>query len=143
MADDWLDLLQSAVNFLASDFLVRPDDFAPYINFDSNSNICEWIGPGDGSDQQLEQLFKNWLNEMDIRPQMNQQAEVRIDQNNAISVDSRLNSNFISPSTPSSPCSHNCVFSKATPEGNLESNTAVSNIMNEVTESSVQKTRSE
>lgn len=54
-------MLQSAIQFLAGEFLDQPDDFVPYVEFKTNLHIYQWIGAGRDSDQHLKQLCEYWL----------------------------------------------------------------------------------
>lgn len=122
LADSWLELLQSAVHFLAGEFLDQPDDFVPYVEFKPNLNIYQWIGAGRDSDQHLKQLCEYWLtrrNEMGIKPLPKPEIEiVKSKQNhNIISVEeSRSNSGERVASPPPPRCPTNWVVKKASAE---------------------------
>lgn len=111
LADSWLELLPSAVYFLAGDFLDQPEDFVPYIEFKTNLNIYQWIGAGRDSDQRLKQLCEYWLrrrNEMGIKPQLLDEFEtVRNKQHSSVeeSMNNRANSGerIASPPPPRCP----------------------------------------
>ena len=66
---DWLSLLESAVHFLAGEFLDQPDDFVPYIEYKHQLSIYQWIGASRDSDNRLIPLCQYWLsrkNEMGV-----------------------------------------------------------------------------
>lgn len=91
LADSWLELLASAVHFLAGDFLDQPDDFVPYIEFKTNLNIYQWIGAGRDSDQRLKQLCEYWLkrrNDMGVKPQIKDEFETSRNKHNSTVEDS-------------------------------------------------------
>lgn len=121
LADSWLELLQSAVHFLAGEFLDQPDDFVPYVEFKSNLNIYQWIGAGRDSDQHLKQLCEYWLqrrNEMGIKPPPKPEAEiVKCKQNTVISIEeSRPSSTERVASPPPPRCPTNWIVQKANDE---------------------------
>lgn len=60
-AENWLDMLESAINFLSGEFVDQPEDFVPYIEYKPNLNIYQWIGAGRDSDQNLKPLCEFWL----------------------------------------------------------------------------------
>lgn len=121
MADSWLDLLQSAVHFLAGEYLDQPDDFVPYIEFKPNLNIYQWIGAGRDSDQHLKHLCEYWLtrrNDMGIKPLIKHEPDaVRIKPNNVVSIEenrTNLTERVVSPPPPVR-CPTNWIVQKATP----------------------------
>lgn len=125
MADSWLDLLQSAVHFLAGEFLDQPDDFVPYVEFKPNLNIYQWIGAGRDSDQHLKHLCEYWLtrrNEMGIKPPSLPETEiVKSKPNNIICVEeNRANPNERVSSPPPPRCPTNWIVQKATAEEIVE-----------------------
>lgn len=70
-ADSWLDLLTSAIHFLAGEFIDQPDEFVPYVEYKAQLNIYQWIGAGRDNDQHLQPLCEYWLsrrNEMGTKP---------------------------------------------------------------------------
>ncbi|XP_031635653.1 nuclear factor related to kappa-B-binding protein isoform X2 [Contarinia nasturtii] len=126
LADSWLDLLQSAVHFLAGEFLDQPDDFVPYIEYKSNLNIYQWIGAGRDSDQHLKQLCEYWLtrrNEMGIRSQPKQEIEtVRSKPNNVVSIEETRSPHIERALSPPPPprCPTKWVVQKASAEETAE-----------------------
>lgn len=44
LSDNWVGLLQSAVNFLSGNFPELPDDFVPYIEYKPQLDVYQWIG---------------------------------------------------------------------------------------------------
>lgn len=60
-AASWSALLQSAINFLAGDFLNLPHEYVPYIEHKTNLNIYQWIGAGRDSDARLSALCNYWM----------------------------------------------------------------------------------
>lgn len=125
MADSWLDLLQSAVHFLAGEFVDQPDDFVPYIEFKPILNIYQWIGAGRDSDQHLKQLCEYWLtrrSEMGIKVHVKIEAEaIRSKPNSVVSIEeSRSNPTERVASPPPPRCPTNWIVQKATPEEILE-----------------------
>lgn len=117
-----MDLLQSAVHFLAGEFVNQPDDFVPYIEYKSNLNIYQWIGAGRDKDQHLKQLCEYWLtrrNEMGIKPQSKIETEIiRSKPNSVVSIEeTRANASDRAVSPPPPPrCPTNWVVQKASPE---------------------------
>lgn len=70
-ADSWLALLESAIHFLAGEFIDQPDEFVPYVEYKAHLHIYQWIGAGRDNDQHLRPLCEYWLkrrNEMGIKP---------------------------------------------------------------------------
>ncbi|XP_055295008.1 nuclear factor related to kappa-B-binding protein [Sitodiplosis mosellana] len=126
LADSWLDLLQSAVYFLAGEFVDQPDDFVPYIEYKSNLNIYQWIGAGRDRDQHLKQLCEYWLtrrNEMGIKPHSKVETEIfRSKPNNIVSIEeTRANASDRAVSPPPLPrCPTNWIVQKASAEEILE-----------------------
>lgn len=117
-----MDLLQSAVHFLAGEFVDQPDDFVPYIEYKTNLNIYQWIGAGRDKDQHLKQLCEYWLtrrNEMGIKPQSKVETEaIRSKPTNVVSLEeTRVNSDFVLSEPPPPPrFPTNWIIQKASPE---------------------------
>lgn len=44
LSDNWVGVLQSAVNFLSGNFHELPEDFVPYIEFKQQLDVYQWIG---------------------------------------------------------------------------------------------------
>ncbi|KAH8359795.1 hypothetical protein KR093_008880 [Drosophila rubida] len=61
LPNDWTQMLQSAVNFLAGDFVKLPSEFVPYIEHKTQLGIYQWIGAGRDSDARLQTLCQFWL----------------------------------------------------------------------------------
>ena len=59
--DNWVVLLQSAINFLSGSFPEQPSDFVPYIEYKPQFNVYQWIGAGRDTDISLLPLSKYWL----------------------------------------------------------------------------------
>lgn len=73
LADNWLLLLTSAINFLSGEFVDQPEDYVPYIEYKPQLNIYQWIGAGRDSDNHLLALCHYWLSrrhEMGQKPTM-------------------------------------------------------------------------
>ncbi|XP_022901716.2 nuclear factor related to kappa-B-binding protein [Onthophagus taurus] len=60
-ADNWIQLLKSAVDFLSGNSSELPPDFVPYIEYKSQLDMYQWIGAGRDSDTSLSSLAKYWL----------------------------------------------------------------------------------
>ncbi|XP_060649164.1 nuclear factor related to kappa-B-binding protein [Drosophila nasuta] len=61
LPNDWTQMLQSAVNFLAGDFVTLPAEYVPYIEHKTQLGIYQWIGAGRDSDARLQTLCQFWL----------------------------------------------------------------------------------
>lgn len=59
--DNWLNLLQPAINFLSGNSFEQPDDFVPYIEYKPQLDMYQWIGAGRDSDVLLANLCNYWL----------------------------------------------------------------------------------
>lgn len=73
--DDWLYLLNSAVHFLAGEFLNQPEDYVPYLEYKAHLKIYQWIGAGRDTDQHLLPLCEYWFlrkHEMGVKPPSSQ-----------------------------------------------------------------------
>lgn len=121
LADSWLDLLQSAVHFLAGEFLDQPDDFVPYVEFKPNLSIYQWIGASRDSDQRLKQLCEYWLtrrNEMGMKALPKPEPEtIKTKPNAVVSVEeTRSNSGERVASPPPPRCKTDWTVRKATPQ---------------------------
>ncbi|XP_052894116.1 uncharacterized protein LOC128301590 [Anopheles moucheti] len=57
---EWNETLQSAVQFLAGEFLNQPEDFVPYIEHKVALNILQWIGASRDGDSRLVPLCAYW-----------------------------------------------------------------------------------
>lgn len=44
LSDNWMGVLQSAVNFLSGNFHELPEDFVPYIEYKQQLDVYQWIG---------------------------------------------------------------------------------------------------
>uniref|UniRef100_T1PL24 Uncharacterized protein n=1 Tax=Musca domestica TaxID=7370 RepID=T1PL24_MUSDO len=60
-ADNWSNLLSSAINFLVGDFPDLPEEYVPYIEHKLQLNIYQWIGAGRDSDTRLADLCSLWM----------------------------------------------------------------------------------
>lgn len=60
-SDNWIGVLQSAVNFLSGNFPELPEDFVPYIEYKQNVDVYQWIGAGRDTDAHLTPLAQYWL----------------------------------------------------------------------------------
>ncbi|KNC31430.1 hypothetical protein FF38_04317 [Lucilia cuprina] len=61
LADNWSNLLKSAINFLVGEFPDLPDEYVPYIEHKVQLNIYQWIGAGRDSDNRLTELCTLWM----------------------------------------------------------------------------------
>ncbi|KAH8310927.1 hypothetical protein KR044_003487 [Drosophila immigrans] len=61
LPNEWTQMLQSAVNFLAGDFITLPAEYVPYIEHKTQIGIYQWIGAGRDSDARLQTLCQFWL----------------------------------------------------------------------------------
>lgn len=61
LSDNWVRVLQSAVNFLSGNFQELPDDFVPYIEYKQHLDVYQWIGAGRDTDAHLTPLAQYWL----------------------------------------------------------------------------------
>lgn len=123
LSDSWLDVLSSAIHFLAGEFLDQPDDFVPYIEFKANLNIYQWIGAGRDSDQHLKQLCEYWLkrrNEMGVKPQTKHELDFKCTKQNITqSIEETLNHGSLIERVASPPpprCPTNWIVRKASAE---------------------------
>ncbi|XP_053665178.1 mucin-12 [Anopheles marshallii] len=57
---EWNETLQSAVQFLAGEYLNQPEDFVPYIEHKVALNILQWIGASRDGDSRLVPLCAYW-----------------------------------------------------------------------------------
>ncbi|XP_061398614.1 nuclear factor related to kappa-B-binding protein-like, partial [Musca vetustissima] len=60
-AENWSNLLSSAINFLVGDFPDLPEEYVPYIEHKIQLNIYQWIGAGRDSDNRLTELCNVWM----------------------------------------------------------------------------------
>lgn len=60
-AENWSNLLSSAINFLVGDFSDLPDEYVPYIEHKVQMSIYQWIGAGRDSDTRLTELCNIWM----------------------------------------------------------------------------------
>lgn len=61
LSDNWVGILQSAVNFLSGNFQDLPEDFVPYIEYKQLLDVYQWIGAGRDTDAHLSPLAQYWL----------------------------------------------------------------------------------
>ncbi|XP_045774091.1 nuclear factor related to kappa-B-binding protein-like isoform X2 [Maniola jurtina] len=61
LSDDWCGELNSALDFLAGERGPHPDDFVPYLQFMSETQMYQWIGAGRDCDAILGRLCERWL----------------------------------------------------------------------------------
>ncbi|KAM7362929.1 uncharacterized protein ACRADG_000035 isoform 1-T2 [Cochliomyia hominivorax] len=61
LAENWSNLLKSAINFLVGEFPDLPDEYVPYIEHKVQLNIYQWIGAGRDSDTRLSELCTLWM----------------------------------------------------------------------------------
>lgn len=61
LSDNWMGLLESAINFLSGNFPEQPPDFVPYIEYKPQLDMYQWIGAGRDSDSLLSPLAQYWL----------------------------------------------------------------------------------
>lgn len=60
-SDNWVGVLQSAVNFLSGNLQELPEDFVPYIEYKQHLDVYQWIGAGRDTDAHLTPLAQYWL----------------------------------------------------------------------------------
>ncbi|CAG9861733.1 unnamed protein product [Phyllotreta striolata] len=60
-ADNWIDVLPSAITFLCGNASDQPEDFVPYVEYKTNLDVYQWIGAGRDSDALLNGLCAFWL----------------------------------------------------------------------------------
>ncbi|XP_052742079.1 nuclear factor related to kappa-B-binding protein isoform X2 [Bicyclus anynana] len=61
LSDDWCGELNSALDFLAGERGPHPDDFVPYLQYMSDTQMYQWIGAGRDCDAILGRLCERWL----------------------------------------------------------------------------------
>ena len=84
LADNWFNLLSSAINFMAGEFADQPEDFVPYLEYKPHLQIYQWIGAGRDTDQHLIPLCNYWLSrrhEMGTKPVDKQQTDMTRNRN--------------------------------------------------------------
>lgn len=80
LSDNWVALLQSAINFLSGCFPEQPDDFVPYIEYKPQFEVYQWIGAGRDSDAHLSPLARYWMDHRDeVKPSLVKQEEVEVE----------------------------------------------------------------
>ncbi|XP_055380378.1 nuclear factor related to kappa-B-binding protein [Condylostylus longicornis] len=106
-ADNWLNLLPSAIHFLSGEFADQPEEFVPYIEFKTQLNIYQWIGAGRDSDSHLLNLCQYWLSrkhEMGIKPSKPKVEKVRAVESKTYEYeDNLINEKPLSPPPPRCP----------------------------------------
>lgn len=60
-AENWVDLAESAIDFLAGKHAEQPEDFVPYVEYKPELNVYQWIGAGRDTDDHLKPLCLEWL----------------------------------------------------------------------------------
>lgn len=78
LSDNWVSLLQSAINFLCGHTTEQPDDFVPYLEFKSLLNVYQWIGAGRDSDALLTPLCKYWMDHQSNSKIMNKSEDIEL-----------------------------------------------------------------
>ncbi|KAL4230801.1 hypothetical protein ACF0H5_011175 [Mactra antiquata] len=62
LQDDWVDLVQSALKFLAGETIgMNVDHFIPYLDYKERAQQWHWIGVGRDSEENLLQWCNHWL----------------------------------------------------------------------------------
>lgn len=128
LADSWLDLLTSAIHFLAGEFVDQPEDFVPYAEYKTNLQLYQWIGAGRDSDQHLRPLCEYWLKRRDdmgtkpTKSESNRNKQISIDLEDSLSSGGNLSSTVERSQSPPPPprCPTTWTVRKATTDEIVE-----------------------